>query len=387
MAQGGYETLPEWDPYEYERDDDNADETTPFFPNGASTPAPEFQTMQQEKPGFPDDPLTESPSLSSTTLTAQGEIYKEFPNADKTKIKFVMDEKGRTKVGLISPKKPYYNLLTQVPGRSGEYRVNPQLPKEVLRALGESRRQTMATEIERLSEGINENKKIAEDTAKDKTERRKANERVHWQISKRIDLQKQLFYLKAGEYTRDGGGQSIPLEVFQKNEEKRREREEELLQEKQEQEKVIDDENAPISEKEKAEKEIEEINEELNVIENEREIEAEGLSLRDRLREKVKAIFKKYGVTVTSIFLAAGATIGAVIGTIIKALKELGAKLGKGLKTLGSKAADALPGLIGAIVKFLFKVAGSAVSFLAEHTWLLILAVVAFLFQKLMKKN
>ena len=185
----------------------------------------------------------------------------------------MMDEKGRTKVGLISPKKPFYNLLTQVPGRSGEYRVNPQLPKEVLRALGESRRQTIETEIERLSEGINENKKIAE-KAKDQTERRKANERVSMQISKRIDLQKQLFYFKASEYTRDGGGQSIPLEVFQKNEEKRQEREEELLQDKQEQEKAINDENALISEKEKAGKEIEEINEELIQIENEREIEA-----------------------------------------------------------------------------------------------------------------
>ena len=105
------------------------------------------------------------------------------------------------------------------------------------------------------------------------------------------------------------------------------------------------------------------------------------------LRERIKAIFKKYGVTVTSIILAAGVTIGAVIGTITNALKELGTKLGKGLKALAAKAADALPGLIGAIVKFLFKAAASAVSFLAEHTWLLILAVVAFLFQKLMKKN
>ena len=54
-----------------------------------------------------------------------------------------MDKKGRTEVGLISPKKPYYKLLTQIPGKSGEYRINPQLPKEVLTALGESRRQTI----------------------------------------------------------------------------------------------------------------------------------------------------------------------------------------------------------------------------------------------------
>ena len=230
-------------------------------------------------------------------------------------------------------------------------------------------------------------KKNSEDESKGPTEKNKARERAQLQISKRIDLQKELDQLKAGEYIRDGGGQSIPLEVFQANEEKSQEREEQLLQERQEQEKVINDESAPISEKEKAEKEIEEINKELNEIENEREIEAEGLSLRGRLREKVKAIFKKYGVTVTAIFLATGVTIGTVLGTITNALKKLGTDLRNGLKTLGAKAASARPGLIGAIVSFLFKAAGSAIGFLAEHTWLLILAVVAFLFQKLMKKR
>ena len=112
-----------------------------------------------------------------------------------------------------------------------------------------------------------------------------------------------------------------------------------------------------------------------------------GLEDRRSLREKIKEIFKTYGVTVTAILLAAGATIGAVIGAITNALKKLGKSLADGLKTLGSKAASALPGLIGAIASFLFKAAASVVGFLAEHTWLLILAVVAFLFQKLMKKH
>ena len=85
--------------------------------------------------------------------------------------------------------------------------------------------------------------------------------------------------------------------------------------------------------------------------------------------------------------MAAGVTIGAVIGSMTNALRKLGTDLGNGLKALGSKAASALPGLIGAIVSFLFKAAGSAIGFLAEHTWLLILAVVTFLFQKLMKKR
>ena len=84
-------------------------------------------------------------------------------------------------------------------------------------------------------------KKIAEDTTKDQTERNKARERAQRQISSRVDLQKQLDQLKAGEYMHDGGGQSIPLEVFQKNEEKTQEREKQLQQEKQEQEKIIND--------------------------------------------------------------------------------------------------------------------------------------------------
>ena len=139
-------------------------------------------------------------------------------------------------------------------------------------------------------------------------------------------------------------------------------------------------------EKEKAEEEIEEFNQEFNEIQNEREIEAEGLSLRDRLREKVKAIFQKYGVTVTAIFLAAGVTIAAVVGAITNALKSLGNQLPNGLKTVGTKAASALPGLIGAIVSFLFKTAGQAIGYLAEHTWLLILAAV-FIFEKYIKRR
>ena len=263
MAHGGYEPLPDYDddyPAFVDDDDDNAVQTGAFVPFSSSTPySQEFQTTQREKSGLQKttswlEDLTDLPGLSTTTLTAEGEIDKEFPNVDKNKIKFMMDRKGRTKVGLISPKKPYYNLLTQIPGKSGEYQINPQLPKEVLRALGESRRQTIEKEIGRLSEGIIENKKIAEDTTKDQTERNKARERAQRQISSRVDLQKQLDQLKAGEYTRDGSGQSIPLEIFQNNEEKRREREKQLQQGKQEQEKMINDENTPISEIKKLKK-------------------------------------------------------------------------------------------------------------------------------------
>ena len=192
-----YEPIPEADPEDdfdvpiNEDDDDNANanETGVFGPL-SSTP---YQTEQKEKSGLHEPPvfledLSELPGLSTTTFTAENEIFKEFPNADKT---------GEN-------------------GESGKYQINPRLPKEVSRALGEGPRQTIRQEIERLSEGINENKTFAEDTTKDQTERNKARERAQMQISSRIDLQRQLDQLKTGEYTRDGGGQSISLEAFQK---------------------------------------------------------------------------------------------------------------------------------------------------------------------------
>ena len=77
----------------------------------------------------------------------------------------------------------------------------------------------------------------------------------------------------------------------------------------------------------------------------------------------------------------------AVIGVITNALKKLGKGLANGLKSIGAKAASALPGLIGVIASFLLKAAVSVIGFLEEHTWLLMLAVVTFLFQKLMNRR
>ncbi len=162
-----------------------------------------------------------------------------------------------------------------------------------------------------------------------------------------------------------------------------KERLEEIEKQNEEDQKIIDDDYAFPKDKEDAEEMIAIRNEELACLQAVIQEREEVIPLRERIKE----IFKKYGVTVTSIFLAAGVTIGAVIGTMTNTLKKLGTDLGNGLKTLGTKAASALPGLIGVIVSFLFKAAGSAIGFLAEHTWLLILAVVAFLFQKFMKKN
>ena len=106
-------------------------------------------------------------------------------------------------------------------------------------------------------------------------------------------------------------------------------------------------------------------------------LEEQNEKLREKFpfRESETEIFKKYWFTVTAIVFAAGVTIGAVIGALTKALKKLGKGIGNGLQTIGKKIGSLLPGLISSIVSFIFKAAGQAISFLAEQTWLLILAV------------
>ena len=161
------------------------------------------------------------------------------------------------------------------------------------------------------------------------------------------------------------------------------EQESDLKRQNEEDQAIIQDENASPSERQAAEERVAERNEELVRLQSQIEERERAMPLRERVKE----IFKKYGVTVTAIFLAAGITIGAVISTITNALKSMGQQMANGLKTVGEKAASALPGLIGAIVSFLFKTAGQAIGFLAEHTWLLILAVVAFIFEKYIKRR
>ena len=157
----------------------------------------------------------------------------------------------------------------------------------------------------------------------------------------------------------------------------------ELTEKMKEFEKIANNEDADPEEKKIAQEKIAVIDFEIRQIDS----ELQEKSSLGSLRERVKEIFKKYGLTLAGIFAAAGVTIGAIIGAITKALKDMGKKIANGLKTLGQKAASALPGLIGSIVSFLFKTAGQVFGFLAEHTWLLILAVVVFLFEKMMKKQ
>ena len=127
---------------------------------------------------------------------------------------------------------------------------------------------------------------------------------------------------------------------------------------------------------------IEEQQNEISRLETENERIEERMSLRDR----VKAIFKKYGFTVFAVVSAVGLVIGVIVSNLKKGLTSLGKGVGGALKTIAKKIGEILPGMIGAIASFVFKTAGEAVGFLAKNAWLLILAAVMFMIEKFKKK-
>ena len=158
---------------------------------------------------------------------------------------------------------------------------------------------------------------------------------------------------------------------------------EELQESIREDEEIANNENEQPSVRERAREKIAEKLEQIDAIENERD----ELEERVSLREKVKNIFKKYGFTVAAVFLAVGTVIGVIVNSLTKGLKSVATGVGNGLKELGKKIAGILPGLIGAIVSFIFKTAGSVISFLGKNAWLLILGVAVFAVERFKKKN
>ena len=157
----------------------------------------------------------------------------------------------------------------------------------------------------------------------------------------------------------------------------------ELQQKIDEDEAVLQDEDASPSDKEAAQERVAERNEGLTRLQTQI-AEREGAL---PLCERVNQMLKKYGFTIIAILLAAGVTIGAVVGAITNSLKALGKGLGNGLKEIGRKTASLLPSLLSSVVSFIFKTADQAIRFLADHAWLLVLAVVAFVMERDIKKN
>ena len=161
------------------------------------------------------------------------------------------------------------------------------------------------------------------------------------------------------------------------------ERYETLKRENEADRKIVDDDNAASSDKQAATERI---------IEREEEMERLGPQIQEReqelpLRERVKNIFKKYGWTLQAVALAVGIILSALALAATNGLKAGTKAIGNGLEAIGKKLGSLLPGLIGSIVSYIFKAAGQVFSFLAEHAWLLILAVVAFFMERLLKRR
>ena len=170
---------------------------------------------------------------------------------------------------------------------------------------------------------------------------------------------------------------------------------EELAKVIEEDTKVADDENENPVVRDRARERITENTERKEQLEQERERIAERLPLRcSLLRKRLKDLFKNHGFTIATVVTAVGITIGVFAKILAdgasaaaNGIKTVGKKVGDGLKELGKMIGSILPGLVGAIASFVFRAAGQAISFLAKNAWLLILAVAAFLIQKLTEKK
>ena len=232
-------------------------------------------------------------------------------------------------------------------------------------------------EIERQKK-LNENYRQSRDTLQAEIAQQSKTQahKVTKEKGKEAELQTQI---SASENTRDtleaGLNTTKSLDDL-------RERDAELERKNDEDQQILDDPNAIPSEQEAAGGRIEERNEERARLRPQIQEREQALPLRERIRE----IFKKYGWTLQAIVLAAGIVISAVVLTTLNGLAKATKAIGNGLKELGKKAAAALPGLIGSIVGFIFKTAGSVIFFLGKHAWLIILAVVAFLVERVTKR-
>ena len=129
------------------------------------------------------------------------------------------------------------------------------------------------------------------------------------------------------------------------------------------------------------------------------------------LREKINTLFREQGITVISILSALTLLVSTIISSIVAGfrgsttvptpkpspgpspnknvkqwMKEKLKHLSDLFKKLGAKALDALPGIIGAAVSWLFNLLSGSVAWLAEHVWALITGVGLLVFMYLQKE-
>ena len=362
-----------------------------------------------------------------------------YPDANATELEaFIDPTTKRLKVKMTGAGKASYFLITEDKVTKTQ-KLNPKLTREIRKALGESTldqvsvlQQERENNLREIVEKTNRKRQLEEEAAQEVQERRqdldalrnriiqidddireieykagpldeetiqrlkdekKALEAEHQRKKAQYDrtnaeaqqalqLQVDINDLKLANRDIDRQINKLGVKVAKPLEELEQEKaalEERLAKNKR----VLEDENASASEREAAQKEVDKYARDLERVNEDIQREEQKLPLRER----VKNIFKKYGWTLQAVALAVGIVLSALALAATNGLKAGTKAIGNGLKAIGQKLGSLLPGLIGSIVSYIFKAAGQVFSFLAEHAWLLILAVVAFFMERMLKRR
>ena len=444
MAEGGVYDPTETDPLIPDTgDDDDADDDTtgPGTPGASSTPyRPGTRYHPDEEHEMSTFPTEDSGLVHNPGEAAWKSLTYIYPDANATELEaFIDPTTKRLKVKMTGQSKASYYLYT-IEKSSNIQHLNPKLSLEIRKALGKSvldqarvlqeerernlreivaktnrkkqleeeeaaqevqeTRQEMdalRNQIRQIDDGIRELEDKAgswdEEAIQKLKDEKKAFEAEHQRKREQLDqanadaktalqLQVEINDLKLANRDIERQINKLGIKVAKPLEELEQEKaalEERLAKNKR----VLEDENASASEREAAQKEVEQDERALERVNEDMEREEQKLPLRER----VKNIFKKYGWTLQAVALAVGIVLSALALAATNGLKAGTKAIGNGLKAIGQKLGSLLPGLIGSIVSYIFKAAGQVFSFLAEHAWLLILAVVAFFMERLLKRR
>ena len=423
-------------------DDDATTPGAPGTPAAASTPYRPGATSTPYHPGEEHE-MTHLPQEQSGVVPAPGEpawnsLTFIYPDAKATDLEAFMDPTTqRLKVKMAGAgKKAYY--LYRISRQTGEERLNPDLTQKILRALGKSavdqarslqqERDTNSQEIRSKTQTKQQLEEAAQNAQtlrqemdalrnhsrqldaeigelEDRTgpldedaiqrlkdekkqleaehqRKREQYDRASADTKRALELQVEINNLKLANRDIDKQINKLGIKAAKPLNELEQEKAE-LEKRLAENKRVLEGENASPSDIEAAKTQVEQDERALERVNEDMERKEQQLPLRER----VKNIFKKYGWTLQAVALAVGIVLSALALAATNGLKAGTKALGQGLKAIGQKLGSLLPGLIGSIVSYIFKAAGSVLSFLGEHAWLLILAVVAFFMERLLKRK
>ncbi|KAL9985679.1 hypothetical protein ACROYT_G008109 [Oculina patagonica] len=370
-----------------DEEEEEVDTTRPFQPGEASTPyhggeQHEMQTMQHEQSGLPDTSYEETPFLGSFIHQddkpamidrAKDFIKRKFPKVNFAKLDPIgFSKKSGNETTIVSFgskggeteifKKDGTGLLKKFtdkfkaplgPEAESLISQNNEEIREMRPRLREAESQIQQAEtidmqkekatqevedfrirIERIDakmEQLGSNveneselrrlKQLKKNLKKDFENKKKEVAALEKQAKQKAKEQKQVDQLRASIAAKETEKNTWEERLNEtKTFDELHQKEDELKRQNEEDKKIIEDDNASPSEKQAAEDRVAERTEELGRLQTQ-------IAERERalpLRERIKEIFKKHGVTLTAILLAAGVTIGSVIGAITNSLKATG---------------------------------------------------------------